>query len=100
VWGCMAIYFIPQEYKKKWERKGEWGIFLGVSPEHKGWVFCNLKREMSREVISHTAIFFEELTFKLFLQRLKDNDERKQLEHWMHHALDEAGTPPGSPSKD
>jgi hypothetical protein len=33
--------------------------------------------DMSKEVISHTPIFYEDLTFKLLLQRLKNREERK-----------------------
>jgi hypothetical protein len=55
---------------------------------------------MSKEIVTHTSVFFEQLTFKLYVQGLKDKEEQKQLKHWMQHALQEEEATPLSHSSE
>ena len=60
VFGCMAIYHIAAEKRRGWDSPGEWGVFLGMAPRMKGWLFYNpLTRAITA---SNNAVFRENLT--------------------------------------
>ena len=41
VFGCMALYYVPEEDRYKHEARARWGLYLGHSPESKAWLFVN-----------------------------------------------------------
>ena len=65
VFGCMGMFYVPKDKRKKWDHRAQWGLHLGVSPHHKAWLFENLDGGI---IITPVAYFIENMTKKQFLE--------------------------------
>jgi hypothetical protein len=63
VFGCMALFYIPKDKRRKWGERAQWGLHLGISSQHKAWVFESLEGNI---IITPTAFFLEAMTKKQF----------------------------------
>ncbi|CAI7879345.1 unnamed protein product [Closterium sp. NIES-53] len=41
-YGCMVVFHVPKEKRGKLEASGRWGVHLGISKDHKGWLVWDL----------------------------------------------------------
>ena len=59
--GCMAQMQIPKELRKKWDHNSVWGMFIGMSPNTKGWLFW--LPDYNQIKTSRDCTFYEDMTY-------------------------------------
>ncbi|CAI7814625.1 unnamed protein product, partial [Closterium sp. NIES-54] len=63
VWSCMVQFMVPEQQSGgKLAPKARWGLYLGVSPESKGWEVLDLSN--NKVVTSVNVIFYESLSLE------------------------------------
>ena len=69
VFGCVAHVWVPPDQRKKFGKRAEWGIFLGLPIESKGWEFYNptsgVIGYLSRNAFFHEDRFLVDLKAKV-----------------------------------
>ncbi|CAI7922278.1 unnamed protein product [Closterium sp. NIES-54] len=61
-YGCMVVFHVPKEKRGKLEASGRWGVHLGLSKDHKGWLIWDLTSQqltMSRDVKFLESLYYE-----------------------------------------
>ena len=82
VFGCEAYVHIPDENRKKLDKKAQRCIFLGYAKHHKAWIFLDLS---SRRIITSRDAIFDESRFPL--RENKDAAEAEALSE-LHQVQD------------
>ncbi|CAI7868074.1 unnamed protein product [Closterium sp. NIES-53] len=66
-YGCMVVFHVPKEKRGKLEASGRWGVHLGLSKDHKGWLIWDLTRQQL--TVSRDVKFLESLYYKEWKQQ-------------------------------
>ncbi|CAI7837920.1 unnamed protein product, partial [Closterium sp. NIES-54] len=66
-YGCMVVFHVPKEKKRKLEASGRWGVHLGLAKDHKGWLIWDLTRQQL--TVSRDVKFLESLYYKEWKQQ-------------------------------
>ena len=60
--GCMAVFQVPKMKRDNLEPQGKWGVHLGISHKHKGWLIWDISTQ--RMTVSRDVKFLEGLYYK------------------------------------
>ncbi|CAI7777455.1 unnamed protein product [Closterium sp. NIES-54] len=72
VWGCMVQYRPTSAIIGKFIHRARWGIHLGLSHEHKGWLILDID---SKDVVpARDILFYEQLTLKQWIEDERRNE--------------------------
>ncbi|CAI7892944.1 unnamed protein product, partial [Closterium sp. NIES-53] len=61
--GCIVMFHVTKENRGKLEASGRWGVHLGISKDHKGWLvwdFTSQKLTVSRDVKFFESVYYKE----------------------------------------
>ncbi|CAI7843877.1 unnamed protein product [Closterium sp. NIES-53] len=67
VWGCMTLFELPDQQRRKLDPKAQWGIFLGVSERRKAWMLWSVTDQ--RVVESRDVVFHEGQSYRGWKER-------------------------------
>ncbi|CAI5464028.1 unnamed protein product [Closterium sp. Yama58-4] len=74
VWGCKVQYRPTSATTGKFAQRVRWGIHLGLSNEHKGWLILDIN---SKETVPARDVFFyERLTLRQWIEDERRNQAR------------------------
>ncbi|CAI5500194.1 unnamed protein product [Closterium sp. Naga37s-1] len=74
VWGCMVQYRPTLATIGKFVHRARWGVHLGLSHEHKGWLILDMD---SKEIVpARDILFYERLTLKQWIEDERRNQAR------------------------
>ncbi|CAI5474475.1 unnamed protein product [Closterium sp. Yama58-4] len=74
VWGCMVQYRPTSANIGKFAQRARWGVHLGLSNEHKGWLILDVD---SKEIVpARDILFYERLTLKQWVEDEQRNQAR------------------------
>ncbi|CAI7824059.1 unnamed protein product [Closterium sp. NIES-53] len=62
-YGCMVVFHVPKEKRRKLEASGRWGVHLGLAKDHNGWLIWDLTSQqltMSRDVKFLESLYYKE----------------------------------------
>ncbi|CAI7854124.1 unnamed protein product [Closterium sp. NIES-54] len=68
-YGCMVVFHVPKERRRKLEASGRWGVHLGLAKDHKGWLIWDLTSQQL--IVSRDVEFPESLYYKEWKQQQK-----------------------------
>ncbi|CAI7828724.1 unnamed protein product [Closterium sp. NIES-54] len=66
-YGCMVVFHVPKEKRRKLEASGRWGVHLGLAKDHKGWLIWDLTSQQL--TVSRDVKFLESLYYKEWKQQ-------------------------------
>ncbi|CAI7786771.1 unnamed protein product [Closterium sp. NIES-54] len=66
-YGCMEVFHVPKEKRRKLEASGRWGVHLGLAKDHKGWLIWDLTSQQL--TVSRDVKFLESLYYKEWKQQ-------------------------------
>ncbi|CAI7843624.1 unnamed protein product [Closterium sp. NIES-53] len=61
-YGCMVVFHVPKEKRGKLEASGRWGVHLGLTKDHTGWLIWDLTSQQL--TVSRDVKFLESLYYK------------------------------------
>ncbi|CAI7769221.1 unnamed protein product [Closterium sp. NIES-53] len=68
-YGCMVVFHVSKERRRKLEASGRWGVHLGLAKDHKGWLIWDLTSQQL--TVSRDVEFPESLYYKEWKQQQK-----------------------------
>ncbi|CAI7838510.1 unnamed protein product [Closterium sp. NIES-53] len=66
-YGCMVVFHVPKEKRRKLEASGRWGVHLGLAKDDKGWLIWDLTSQQL--TVSRDVKFLESLYYKEWKQQ-------------------------------
>ncbi|CAI7879928.1 unnamed protein product [Closterium sp. NIES-53] len=99
----MVVFHVPKEKRGKLEASERWGVHLGISKDHKGWLVWDLtsqKLTVSRDVKQVQVIVSEEETSGVTEDGGEPEVEEQQQQQQQQDAPPRTQRPPDRPRRD
>ena len=79
-WGCMGLFYVPKRSRTRGEGRARWGIFMGMAPDAKAWMFLPIGQAYNKKELTYAtgASFLEHWTVETYQHYTKESPKALQ----------------------